>query len=100
MATGVEVHCIRGTVQVRARSSRDVLLLKKGETKTVAIHKDRPVIVNVHKDARATAKSTTGIMLICEFEDEDGFIQEIKLKPPLKQALREGHWVIMAPNAA
>ena len=86
---GVEVHVLRGNARIIYGSDRKQKMV-------------RPVIVHVSKDGRATAQSTTGITLLLEFEEPgpDGIVHDLKLKPPLKQALREGKWVIMAPSVA
>lgn len=99
--SGVEVHVRRGNCLVQARGNRDRVLLKGGEQRSFAIHKDRPVICRVSADGRATVQSTTGITLLLEHEPEgEDFTHELKLKPPLKEALTPGKWVVMAPSVA
>ena len=98
--SGVEVHVLRGNCKVQARNNKDTALLKGGEQRSFAIHKDRPVICRVSKGGRATAQSTTGVVLLFEFEDEDGYVHEEKLKPPFRMAMTGGKWVVMAPSVA
>lgn len=104
MATGVEINCRRVQAIVFSgisESKRTKKLLVAGETETFPIHKDHPVVVQLPKDGRATAKSTTGINLYLEHEDgEDNSVEKYKLDPPYKQAMIHGKWVIKAPNAA
>lgn len=101
MATAVEIEAVRGTVHVVSGSKRERRNVPAGQTMTFPIHKDRPIVAHLSKEGRAKAKSTTGIVLLLEHEDaDDGFVNEYRLKPPLKQAMIWGKWVIMAPNAA
>lgn len=94
---GVDIRVRKGTAQVQARRNKDRVLLKAGEDRVFSIDKNRPVIVRVSDGGQVTGQSTTGIVLLFEFEEDD-FTHEIKLKPPLKQAMRHGKWVIMAPS--
>lgn len=98
-ATGVEVVALRGTAQVVYGTRRDRRTISKDQKFSAPIQKDRPVIINVSQGGRATAQSTTGIVLLIEHEDADGFTHEEKLNPPFKQALTGGKWVVMAPSA-
>ena len=66
---GVEVHVLRGNARIIYGSDRRQKIVQGGHQDSVPIHKDRPVIVHVSKDGRATAQSTTGITLLLEFEE-------------------------------
>lgn len=93
----VEINVLRGNVQVQAQKNKTRVMLKAGNVNSFPITKDEPIICRVQKDARATVKSANNIVLLLEYEEDD-IVHNIKLKSPLKQAMREGKWVIMAPS--